>query len=330
MRLACSTPLEVAGLHPDAKGDARDPADVVVDLAGAPAHRAEPAHRIVEPTGGWLEVSPRGSGRGGGANLRFGYADQHVHFEIGPGGAEVAASWSPAVLPAHVATLLLSTVMGYLLHLQGRPALHAGVVAWNGAAYAFAGDSGAGKSTTVGALVRRGGAVVSDDVAALACGPGGWAVFPGPPGIRLAPDVQAMFGDAGAAATPVWSASPLMADNAFQQVEDKSLVVPAAVAPDADGTPGPLRLAGIFLLPPRSDRRDAPQIVALPRAAAVPLLGAHVLTPAWVRRTADRAQFLTLADLARTTPVRVVERPDRLDAVPALCDALLDEMDRLR
>ena len=64
-------------------------------------------------------------------------------------------------------TLLLSTVMGYLLFRLGRLALHAGVVAWRGAAFVVAGVQGAGKSTTVTALIQRGCAAISDDVAAL-------------------------------------------------------------------------------------------------------------------------------------------------------------------
>ena len=62
-------------------------------------------------------------------------------------------------------------MLGYLLHRHGRVALHASVLAWDGAAFVFAGRPGAGKSTLAAALAQRGAPAISDDVAAVTGGP---------------------------------------------------------------------------------------------------------------------------------------------------------------
>ena len=62
----------------------------------------------------------------------------------------------------------------------------------------------------------------------------------------------------------------------------------------------------------------------------MPHVVAQLLTPAWLAPTIDAQRFATLADLVGATPVRTVERPDSLAALPRLCDAMLDEMGRLR
>lgn len=63
---------------------------------------------------------------------------------------------------------------------------------------------------------------------------------------------------------------------------------------------------------------------------AVPGLVANLLTPSWLERTVDPDRFGALADIAGSTPVLAVDRPDSLAALPRLCDVMLAEMDRIR
>ena len=340
LTLACNAPLAAPGLCRNPAGAATESADVLIDWAGVAADEerataanespaAGGAHLFVEATGGWLAVSRFAQLESDWTRLRFGYADHHVQFDIAPGAARIVITWTRAVLPAHVITLLFSTVMNYLLYAHGRLALHASVVAWRDVAFIFAGAQGAGKSTTVTALIRRGCRVVSDDVAALARRPDGWAIFPGQTGVRLTPQAQAALGVPVNATTPLWPRLPQIAEADYQQLNDKA-VVSFGDTPDLCSGSAPLPLAGIFLLPPRARMSAALSITTLPAAAAVPRLAGHLLTPAWLKQTVDQKRLITLADLARHTPVRVAERPDTLAALPQLCDALLDEMERLR
>ncbi|MGH9279924.1 MAG: hypothetical protein ACRD12_17725 [Acidimicrobiales bacterium] len=284
---------------------------------------------IVEPTGGWLAVALAAEQAPAWTHLRFGYGDHHVQFDVNPRGTRVAITSTAGIPADYVQTLLFSTVMGYLLHRLGRLALHAGVVARGGAAFAIAGAQGAGKSTTVGALIQRGCTSMSDDVAVLTRTRQGWAVVPGITGIRLAPQAQAALGIPPEAATPLWPRSQPLPGVDYRRLEDKAVVTVDA-APDHRPGVDALPLAGVFLLPPRTDAVRSPRVTILPRTAAVPRLVALLSTPAWLARTVDEHRFATLADLARTTPVYVVERPDNLDALPQLCDALLGAMELQR
>lgn len=327
LTLECNVSLHSPGLRAVGTGSP----DVVVEWAGVAGNgdSTAPGGRvIVEETGGWLAVSPSPQPDGGWTRLRFGYGAHHVQFDVEPGGTRVVVTWTPDVSPAHVSTLLLSTVMGYLLFRLGRLALHAGVIAWRGAAFVVAGVQGAGKSTTVTALIQRGCAAISDDVAVLAKQAGGWAVFPGVPGIRLTPQAREALGIPAAAAAPLWPRSPQLPGVDYERLEAKGVVSFAGRADHA--ALAPLPLAGIFLLPARTELPQEPRITALPAAAAVPHVVAQLLTPAWLAPTIDAQRFSTLVNLVAATPVRTVERPDSLAALPHLCDAMLDEMERLR
>lgn len=82
---------------------------------------------------------------------------------------------------------ILGTCFGILLMQRGILPLHGSAVVIDGKAYAFLGDSGAGKSTTAAALLERGGRLLTDDVVAIAYGPNEElpAVIPGYPQQKL-------------------------------------------------------------------------------------------------------------------------------------------------
>ena len=143
LTLESNVPLDAPGLRVAGTGAA----EVVVDWAGVAGDgdTTPPSSRtIVEDTGGWLAVSSSPGYEEGWTRLRFGYAGHFVQFDIDPAATRVVVSWTPAVPAAHASTLLLSTVMSYLLFRLGRLALHAGVIERRGAAFVVAGVQGAG------------------------------------------------------------------------------------------------------------------------------------------------------------------------------------------
>ena len=84
------------------------------------------------------------------------------------GTADGRLIWSIA-LPSHAP---VSTVLGQIVgtlttRLTRQLFIHAGAVAFHGRAMVVVGHSGAGKTSTVAALVRRGAAYLSDEVALL-------------------------------------------------------------------------------------------------------------------------------------------------------------------
>lgn len=82
-------------------------------------------------------------------------------------GRRVTFEAAPGATDKDIALFLLGSVFGLLCHQRGLFPLHASAVGMNGWAYAFAGDSGAGKSTTAAALVQLGHPLLSDDVSVI-------------------------------------------------------------------------------------------------------------------------------------------------------------------
>lgn len=84
---------------------------------------------------------------------------------------------------------LYGTVISTFLHMKGRYVLHANAVKIGPHYVAFAGDKGAGKSTTSAAAVLQGCHLISDDVVALDLTSAKPQVMPGIPIMKLFPDI---------------------------------------------------------------------------------------------------------------------------------------------
>jgi hypothetical protein len=110
-------------------------------------------------------------------------------------GRQIIIDPLPGADDALVRLNLLHLAFGMLLHQRGLLALHGSVVAVGRGAVVFLGFSGDGKSTTAAALVRRGHALVADDVAAIQVdttdAPRVWPAYPQ---LRLLPDSLASLG----------------------------------------------------------------------------------------------------------------------------------------
>lgn len=78
-------------------------------------------------------------------------------------GRSLTVADSDALSPAEIHTTLFGPAFTILAHQRGRPPLHAGAALLDGRTIGIAGHSGAGKSTTVHALVQRGARLLSDD-----------------------------------------------------------------------------------------------------------------------------------------------------------------------
>lgn len=66
-----------------------------------------------------------------------------------------------------VRLFLLGSILGFLLHLRHILPLHASAIRTERGAVLFTGDSGAGKSTTLSAMVQHGYAMLADDVSGI-------------------------------------------------------------------------------------------------------------------------------------------------------------------
>jgi hypothetical protein len=126
--------------------------------------------------------------------LRMEYADG-IRFWLERRGTAIWCTWPENLTIADAAVYLLGPVLGLLLRLRGVTCLHASAVALADRAVAFAGVEGAGKSTTAGALARRGHAIVSDDIVAVDERGGAFYVLPAHPYLGLWPEsVEMLYG----------------------------------------------------------------------------------------------------------------------------------------
>lgn len=248
--------------------------------------------------------------RGADGVYRLRYADG-IAFLVDRAGREIRATWPEPWTVDDVATYLVGSVFAFALRLRGITCLHASAAAVEGRAVVFVGALGAGKSTLVAALARRGYPVISDDVVALGATGEGHVVHPGPPRIRLWPDsARALFGstDALPRLTPSW---------------DKRFV---------DLTRGPYRreeralpLAAIYFLDDRGPDAAAPRLEWLPPAAALLALVANTQANRLLDARMRAQEFPCLGRLVASLGVRRLVPPDGLDRLEELCDLVVED-----
>jgi len=134
------------------KGDSNKKVDVVIKKAKLPEH-LEGALKV----GIGYQIKP-----------------QHYYLKIEKvakfhviEGKEIHIDVCPEANIKDVKVYLYASVFGGLCHLKNTLPLHAGAVLHDKKAYLFSGNTGAGKSTTVAALQKRGYTILTDDLAPL-------------------------------------------------------------------------------------------------------------------------------------------------------------------
>jgi energy-coupling factor transporter ATP-binding protein EcfA2 len=310
----------IPGLAP---ADAGSEVDLRVEYQG---HRIR--SRMPGTASNWQMVGAVGNDEAGSVRLlarESGAGTEHllvvsgpdgfsVEFAFDPKARQITVTWSnPRQRDENIDSLLLGPGMRCLLHLRGATSLHAGAVTIAGRAVAIVGSKGAGKSTTVAYLARLGHRVSADDVTVLLEAGGLWQVSPGPARMALWPGTLAALG-------MDWRALPTV----LSPGEKRSVQL------SFDASPGPFRfeseprpLAAIYVLGEQDPGLAEPAIEQL--SAADGLL--HLLDHAqgWMPNDAEARThgFTRISLLAQRVPIRKVQRPVGLDAVPALAEAIV-------
>ncbi len=227
-------------------------------------------------------------------------------------GREVIVQPAPGATSAEVHVFLLGTVFGLLCHQRGLFPLHASCVRIGDGAVAFCGTSGAGKSTLAASLVRRGHALVSDDVTAIdTAAVRGPLVLPAMPRMRLWRDALEAF---------AVSHEVLTRD----RIELEKYALPASGIGQFLAEPLPLR--AIFLL--RSEKAPGLDCAfRMPAMEAVALLTGQVYRRRHAEAMGRRSElFHGAARIASSVPVRRLTRQldmGRLDEVAAMVEELV-------
>jgi hypothetical protein len=240
-----------------------------------------------------------------------------VDFEVQPGAREIYCyrrSGTPLRTMRH---LLLDQVLPLIAGGATRLALHASVVATRAGAVAFLGAAGHGKSTLAARLARRGCPLVSDDCCVLQRQPGGFAVAPSYPGVRLAPDAVA----------DIFAGARIPTHRVAHYSSKRRIADPIA---GLDFREGPLPLRRIYVLAPLRDLKRARTLAIRGRSAREGLLDLVNFTfhldvedPVRVRHAFELA-----ADVAASCDVRLLTFPWNAKSAASVADAVLSDLAR--
>jgi hypothetical protein len=201
-----------------------------------------------------------------------------------------------------VGIVLLGPIAAFLFCQLGYPTLHASAVVMDRGAVAFLGPTGKGKSTLAAAFLRRGAALLTDDILPLCVEPDGVYGLPGPPLMKLwQPTAEHTLGLPAEGLPNVTSSI------------DKKLLVINGQYPLAQA-PAPLR--ALYVLnrrEPSSGATDQIQSQFISKREAMAVLLAQISYTAFPT-PAETASFLPLfVRLASQVPIRVLSYPSRFD-----------------
>jgi len=234
-------------------------------------------------------------GPSGSLGLRFG---DEASFRVEPDGWTITCAPRADAEPARWQRFLLDTVLWSAALVQGRVALHAATIADGDGAVAILGGTGAGKTSVAVALLRRGGALVSDDVLVVSSGARGVRAHPAPPVMNL-----------DAAADPDLRAS---VGRLLARLDDEDWICVHAPVP----APVPLRAVVVL---DRAHPGSQPELHETPQDVLA--LEARSISLPGLPRAYARTRFEVLADVAARVPVLALSVP-RSFTPDAIADVL--------
>lgn len=242
---------------------------------------------------------------GGASYLRW---SNLFEFLISPDGRRIAGRALSEGSLESFQTYLLTQVLGVALAKQGVEPLHATVVAVDGRAVGFLGDCGYGKSSLAAAFLQAGDQLVTDDLLVVRRTEGVYHAYPGPPRIKLFPEIARLLLGEQIRGVPMNPAT-------------RKLIIP--LRPGQVGDQAPLH-ALYVLRPPRP--HSPPQSIRIrdlsPRAGYLELLR-NTFTRSVQDRGRLQRQFLLATEMASVVPIRLLSYPTDLDVLPNVRAAIL-------
>lgn len=227
------------------------------------------------------------------------------------GGHRIVVESEPGSSEADMRVFLLGSVMVALFHQRKLLPLHASAIRVRDHCVIFCGPSGSGKSTAAHAFVRRGYAMLTDDICVTDPGQNREPMaFPGYPGFKLWEDSLLKYGD-----------DPGVYTRIRQQLKKYMVPVPGQFNPE------PLPIAKIYILSPSNSHDIRLQ----------PVTGLNTFSA--LRRQTCKFKFIKFmgtadsylqraAQLSSRVPVIEVFRPIRPFLPNRLADILAEDFER--
>jgi hypothetical protein len=206
---------------------------------------------------------------------------------------------------------LLGQALAFALVKSGFEPVHATCVVIDGQGVAFLGDSGYGKSSLAASFLEAGHQLLTDDILMPQRSCDGFQAYPGPPRIKLFPEMaQRFLGHAGG--VPMNSGT-------------QKLII-ALNSDRICNAPVPLQAIYALVPPAQVASHGAVRFRSLsPRESFVTLVRN---TFNYVILDSDRLrrQFIEATGLATTVPVKEISYPRLAGALPAVRDAILSDL----
>jgi hypothetical protein len=233
-------------------------------------------------------------------------------FLISRDGRSIAAYRFPHATPESFHVYLLGQALSFALVKNGIEPLHATAVVVEGRAVAFLGDCGFGKSTLAAEFLQAGHLLLTDDLLVLRKTPPQVLAYPGPPRIKLLPEVMNRFWGNAKTSFPM-------------NPQTQKLVVPLNQDQACDVA---IPFAGFYALPSPDETSPVSNIrirTLRRKDAFLRLLGSAFNTsiqhPQRLRR-----QFEATEALANSIVVKELSYPRGLESLPHVREAILADL----
>jgi hypothetical protein len=243
--------------------------------------------------------------------------DDGTEFLISSDGSQVEISWQESESIDCALTYLLGPAMGFVLQLRGVACLHASAVANAGWAVVLAGHSGAGKSTSTGALLRQGWSLVTDDLVAFTPTQSALFVEPGYPRLRLWPAAARLLHE-----MPV--DLPRLVPKSARWIDWDKRFIELSAGKDFSGERQ--AVAAVYVLSARLGGGQRPRIEALQGREAVTALVAASHQGDLPLPSIRAAELDLFACLARARRVRRLCVPEGMEGLRRLSGAIDEDL----
>ena len=235
-----------------------------------------------------------------------------IEFVCTRDGLKVWITWEEPYTVKDATSYLLGVVLGFILRLQDVVCLHASAVALNHYSIAFAGDSGAGKSTIASALMNNGFKLITEDILPLNSVGDSFLSIPGYPHLRL-------FADAFQKLDNLTNDSSLISDTWDKHFVDLTKTENSFIT-------HPVPLKTIYILDwEYSDSLQSPSIKKVHPTHAVPLLASQSWANTLLSISHKKNEFIFLSQLATEVDVKRILMCDNLDKLPELVQLIMKD-----
>jgi hypothetical protein len=233
-------------------------------------------------------------------------------FLISKDGRSITCYRFPQASPESFHVYLLGQALSFALVKNGIEPLHATVVVIDGKAVAFLGDCGFGKSTLAAEFLRAGHRLLTDDLLVLRATGRRMLAYPGPPRIKLFPELARRFLADEATGVPM-------------NPDTRKLVIPLN-QDRACGTGVPLAAVYALASPDKMAAERNIRITALsPREAFLRIL-ASAFNILILHAPRLRRHFEATEALANSITVKELSYPRTLECLPMVRGAILSDL----